>query len=95
MLLSIPPGHGIVYGLVLYGIGLLILAMIIRMVASWVGADERYAFIRFLAKLTDPFIIPLRRFIPRVGIFDVSFIVAFLFLGIIQILLVQALPLGW
>lgn len=95
MLLNIPLGHGLIYGIILYGIGLLILALIIRMVASWFGIDERFAFIRFLTKLTEPFITPLRRFVPRVGIFDISFILAFLLLGTVQILLVQALPIGW
>ncbi|HEX7734762.1 MAG TPA: YggT family protein [Ktedonobacteraceae bacterium] len=95
MLLNIPQGHGLIYGIILYGIGLLILALIIRMIASWFGVDERFAFIRFLTKLTEPFITPLRRFAPRVGMFDLSFIMAFIFLGIIQILLVQALPSGW
>ncbi|HEY0756406.1 MAG TPA: YggT family protein [Ktedonobacteraceae bacterium] len=95
LLLTIPPDHGLIYGIVLYGIGMLILALFVRMIASWARLDERYAFIRFLAKLTDPFITPLRRFTPRIGGFDVSFILAFIFLGIVQILLVQALPSGW
>lgn len=95
MLLNIPPGHGLIYGIVLYGIGFLILAMIIRMIASWVNMDERFAFIRFLNKITEPFIAPIRRVVPPIGIFDVSFILAFVFLGIIQLLLVQALPIGW
>ncbi|HVU65920.1 MAG TPA: YggT family protein [Ktedonobacteraceae bacterium] len=95
MLLSIPPDHGLIYGIILYGIGLLILAMIIRMFASWFGLEERFAFFRFLAKITDPFITPIRRFVPRIGIIDVSFIIGFVLLGVLQILLVQALPVGW
>jgi YggT family protein len=95
MLLSVPAGHGLLYGLIMYGLGVLILALIIRAICSWVGINERYAFIRFLAKITDPFITPLRRFVPRIGIFDVSFILAFLFMGTLQILLLQSLPLGW
>lgn len=95
MNLFVPLGHGLIYGIILYGIGIIILAMFIRMLASWFGADERFPFIRFLAKLTDPFIAPVRRFAPRVGIFDLSFILAFVFLGILQILLTQALPPGW
>ena len=95
MLISIPPGHGLIYGIILYGIGMLLLAMFVRAIASWVRIDERYAFIRFLAKITDPFITPLRRFVPRIGIFDVSFILGFFLLITLQILLVQALPAGW
>ena len=95
MLLSIPEGHGLIYGLIVYGIGVLILALIIRMVASWARIDERYAFIRFLAKITDPFVSPLRRFVPPIGVLDISFILAFFFLITLQLLLAQALPFGW
>ena len=95
MLLSIPDGHGLIYGIIVYGIGILLLAMIIRMIASWVRVDERYAFIRVLAKITDPFITPIRRFVPPMGFLDVSFILAFFLLITLQILLAQALPLGW
>jgi YggT family protein len=95
MLWSIPPDHGIVFGIINYGIGIILLAMIIRAIASWVRIDERYAFIRFLAKFTDPFIIPFRRIIPQIGFLDISFIVAFFFLITLQTLLTQALPSGW
>lgn len=95
MLLGISDGHSILYGIILYGIGILLLALIIRWVASWVNIDERYAFIRFLAKLTDPFVNPIRRFVPPIGMFDFSFLLALFFLSTLQILLVQALPVGW
>lgn len=95
MLFGIPAGHGIIYGIILYGVGILLLALLIRAVASWVRIDERYAFIRFLAKLTDPFILPIRRLVPPIGMIDVAFILAFFLLFTLQILLVQALPFGW
>ena len=95
MLLQIPDGHSFIYGIIVYGIGLLILAMLVRMVASWVRVDERYAFIRLLAKITDPFVTPIRRFVPPIGFLDISFILAFFLLITLQILLAQALPLGW
>jgi YggT family protein len=95
MLLGIPDGHGLIYGIIVYGIGLLLIAMIIRMIASWVRIDERYAFIRFLAKITDPFITPIRRFVPPIGVLDISFILAFFLLITLQVLLAQALPFGW
>lgn len=95
MLFGIPPDHGFIYGIILYGIGILLLALLIRAIASWVRIDERYGFIRFLAKLTDPFILPIRRIVPPIGMFDVAFILAFFLLFTLQILLVQALPTGW
>lgn len=94
-LFNIPPGHGFIYGIVLYGIGVLLLALFIRAIASWVRIDERYAFIRFLAYITDPFITPIRRVVPPMGFLDVAFILAFFLLITLQTLLLQALPLGW
>ncbi|MDQ2886460.1 MAG: YggT family protein [Chloroflexota bacterium] len=81
--------------LVKYGIGVLILAMLVRAIASWFRLDERYAFIRFLARITDPFIAPVRRIVRPVGVIDLSFIVAWFLLVVLQQLLLQALPLGW
>jgi len=88
-------GIGIIHALIKYGVGILIVAMIIRVFASWFGADERFAFIRFLARMTDPFITPIRRVVRPVGVMDMSFLIAFFFLITIQILLLQALPEGW
>ncbi len=94
-MLSIPPDHGIIYGIVKYGVGLLIIALLIRVFATWFGADERFAFIRFLARLTDPFVMPIRRIVRPVGVMDMSFLIAFFFLTTIEYLLLQALPVGW
>jgi len=73
----------------------LVIAMLIRALASWVHLDERYAFIRFLARLTDPFIVPMRRIIGQVWILDLSYFVAWFLLLTLQILLLQSLPSGW
>ncbi len=85
----------IVSWFIYYGIGFIILAMIVRAFASWFRLDERYAIIRFLARITDPFIEPIRRIIPPIGMFDMAFIIAFFMLRTLQILLLQALPRGW
>ncbi len=85
----------IVSWIIYYGIGFIILAMIVRAFASWFRIDERYAVIRFLARITDPFIEPIRRIIPPIGMFDMAFIIAFFMLRTLQILLLQALPRGW
>lgn len=85
----------IVHWIVVYGIGFIILALFIRVLASWFRIDERYAIIRFLARLTDPFLEPIRRFVPPVGLFDLSWIIAFFLLQTLQILLLQALPGSW
>jgi YggT family protein len=89
------PPIPIVHWLVIYGIGFIILAMLVRAIASWFRFDERFAIIRFLAKITDPFISPIRRFMKPVGVMDLSFLVAWFMLSTLQVLLLQALPSGW
>jgi YggT family protein len=80
---------------VTWGIGFLIIAMFVRAIASWFRIDERYAIIRFLARLTDPFITPVRRVVRPVGFIDLSFFIAWFMLSTLQLLLLQALPPGW
>jgi YggT family protein len=92
---GISPDHGIIYGIILFGTGALIIAMFVRAIASWFRIDERYAIIRFLARLTDPFIVPIRRIIRPVGIFDIAFFIGWFMVITMQHLLLQALPKGW
>ena len=73
----------------------IILAMFVRAIASWFRIDERYAIIRFLARITDPFIEPVRRIVPPMGFIDMAFIVTWFLLRTMQILLLQGLPAGW
>lgn len=94
-LLGIPPGHGLIYTLVYCVTGVLLLALFVRAILSWVRIDERYAAVRFLAYITDPFITPLRRIVPPMGFLDVAFILAFFLLIVLRTLLLQALPPGW
>ena len=77
------------------GIGIILIAMLIRAFASWFRIDERFACLRFLAHITDPFISPVRRLIPPLGFIDLSFIITLFLLIILRQLLQQALPMGW
>ena len=95
MFFGIPPDHGIVYGIILYGTGAVIIAMFVRVIASWFRIDERYAFIRFLARMTDSVIVPIRRIIRPVGIIDIAFFIGFFLVITMQRLLLQSLPSGW
>ena len=95
MFFGIPPNQGIIYGIILYGTGAIIIAMFVRAIASWFRIDERYAIIRFLARLTDSFIVPIRRIIRPVGIFDIAFFIGWFMIITMQHLLLQALPKGW
>ncbi len=92
---GVPPNHGVIYAIILYGMGAIIIAMFVRAIASWFRIDERYAFIRFLARFTDPFILPIRRIIRPVGVIDLAFFIAWFLVATMQTLLLQALPTGW
>lgn len=85
----------IVNWIIVYGIGFIIVAMFVRAIASWFGIDERYAIIRFMAKVSDPFILPIRRILPPVGVFDISFFIAFFMLRVFILLLQQSIPSSW
>lgn len=91
-LLPVPILSWIIY----YGFGFLIVAMLIRMIASWFRIDESLAIIRFLARITDPFIQPCRRVMgSSVGVIDLGFLVTWFLIMTLQILLLQSLPSGW
>ncbi len=57
--------------------------MIARAILSWVNPDPNNGIVRFLHGTTDPLIDKVRRYIPPIGMFDMSvliLILAFYFL---------------
>ena len=66
------------------------IVILVRVVASWLGADPYNPIIQFLARLTDPFFAAIRRRLPaalwNTGL-DFSPLVAILLLQIVSILL--------
>lgn len=72
-------------GFVLYGVLALYGALlIIRIIFSWGQVRSSNVWMRRLAAITDPILVPLRRVIPPVGMFDLSPLVAFLIIWILQ-----------
>jgi YggT family protein len=68
-------------------IGLYLLILIARAVLSFfpIGPDSGiYGVVRFLAQLTEPVLAPMRRVIPPLGMFDMSFLVLFILLEVVQ-----------
>ena len=88
-------------GLLSFYIGLLVMLkqagfmlfviMIIMAVMSWVvqGYNPTLAIFH---QLTEPFLNPIRRIIPNMGGLDLSMIVAFLLMNVLNILLSNSLP---
>ena len=60
--------------------------LILRAVFSWFPVPEGGAatFYRILLDLTEPVLAPLRRVIPPVGMFDLSFTVVIIFMFILR-----------
>lgn len=72
-------------GYLLYGLlGLYSLMIFVRIIFSWgmVGYGNR--MMRFLILTTEPLLGPLRRLIPNMGMFDISPIVAFVIIWLLQ-----------
>lgn len=66
-------------------------ALIGRAVLSFVDPTGRWTISRLLHDATEWFIAPIRQVVPRTGFIDLSFIVAFLLLRLLQQLLATAL----
>jgi YggT family protein len=64
----------------------MIFAMILRWLFSYVDPAGRTPIGSFLVNVTEPIYAPIRRFVPAVGIFDFSPLVATLILFILQII---------
>ena len=83
-------------GYLLFGfLGLYTLAILVRIVMSWFGASYGNRLMRFLIRLTEPLLAPLRRSLPTVSMFDVSPIVALLIVWFCQVAVTVTLLHGW
>jgi YggT family protein len=74
-----------VIGFILLGLlRLYSLILFLRIVFSWITVSRSNKVMRFLYKTTEPLLSPLRRSIRPVGMFDVSALVAFVIIWVIQ-----------
>jgi len=76
-------------------IGLYELMIFARIVGIWFSVNYANRWMRLLTRLTEPALAPLRRLVPRVGMFDISPMVAFLILWILQQVVASTLLQGW
>ncbi len=60
------------------------IAIIGRSLLSWFPVDPRNPLISILNEVTEPILAPLRRVVPRIGMLDLSPMVAIFVLYIIQ-----------
>ncbi len=71
------------------GFQIYMLMLLVRVFSSWVPQFSQTKFMRFVAYYTDPYLNLFRRFVPPLGMFDFSPIVAFLCLSFIQNLVIR------
>lgn len=74
-----------VVGFLLYGfLDVYSLLIVIRIIFSWGNVSYTNRLMRFLVNATDPLLVPLRRVIPPLGVFDISALVALLLLWLLK-----------
>lgn len=69
---------------------LLSLAILIRALLSWVAPDPRNPIVQALDAITEPILQPLRQVVPRVGMIDITPMVAIILLQVIAQLLASS-----
>ena len=53
------------------------------MIVSWLGMEPGNPFVVFLNDITEPILAPIRQFIPRMGMLDISPMIAIILLQVI------------
>jgi YggT family protein len=70
-------GVGVIYDL-------LFVAILVRVIGSWLGAFQYSRWMRPVYWLTDWIVVPIRRLLPPIGMFDFSPLVALLLLWVLK-----------
>jgi YggT family protein len=69
-------------------IDLYVAAVLLRLLLQWVRADFYNPLCQFLVRITNPVVIPFRRFIPSIGPVDTASVVVMLLLQAIGVFLI-------
>lgn len=65
-------------------------ALLIRVVISWLPISPYSPWVRWSFSLTEPFLRPLRSIIPTLGMFDITPLVAYFVLGLLESLILRS-----
>jgi YggT family protein len=83
-------GSGGLYRLLVsWTFGILKIALLVRVVSSWLPISPYSGWISWSFKLTEPILAPLRRIVPTLGAFDITPIIAYFLLSLIQSFLLK------
>lgn len=80
---------GIYRLLVSWTFNILKIALIVRVVSSWLPVSPYSKWISWSFRLTEPILAPLRRVVPMLGAFDITPIVAYFLLSLLQSFLMR------
>jgi|SRR5436190_18334744 YggT family protein len=86
---------GIIGYLLLGLLGLYAEAILVRIFFSWVGASYANRFFRLMVRITEPLLGPLRRLVPTVGMFDISPLIAYAIVWVLQMAVASTLLHDW
>lgn len=84
-------GSSVAYLLVDWGLGLLGIALIVRVVGSWVGASSYTPWMRPFVLATEWLLAPLRRILPSFAMMDLSPLIAWFLIQVVRSALLAAL----
>jgi YggT family protein len=66
-------------------------AIIVRALMSWFNPSESNPIARIVYEITEPVLGPLRKIVPKIGMIDITPIVAILLMQVIESVLVSTL----
>ena len=84
--------RGILILLISWTFGILRLALIVRVISSWIRVSPFSPWIRWSFTLTEWLLAPLRRLLPTIGMLDISPIVAYFALMLLERLVFLMIP---
>ena len=67
------------------------LAILIRVLMSWIRPNPNNPFVQAIYQITEPIMGPLRRIIPPLGMIDITPMVALIILQIVQEIVLSAI----
>jgi YggT family protein len=70
---------------------ILYIAILARVILSWLPIGGTNPIVALVYQITEPILAPLRRIVPRIGIFDLTPMIALILIGIIQSIVHRAL----
>ncbi len=72
-------------------VDLYIITFVLRIILQWVRADFRNPLTQFILRITNPLVIPLRRFVPPIGGLDTATLIVVVVLELIVTIVVTNL----